>query len=82
MPKKDWKGGPFSLARYCMLREKKEKLFCFSSLGQMVQFDTKKFRRAFKIYFGQFVWIEKKATSIVAFHSMKHRLKMAIITLT
>ena len=28
------KGGPFSLARYCMLSEKKEKKNWFSSLGQ------------------------------------------------
>ena len=32
------RGGPFSLARYCMLRGKKEKPFWFSSLGQRVQF--------------------------------------------
>ena len=38
-------GLPFSLARYCMLRRKKEKPFWFSSLGQGIQFDTMKFRR-------------------------------------
>ena len=54
---KKLKGGPFSLARYCMLRRKTGKLFWFSSLGDMVQFDTRIFRRAF--YSGQFVWIEK-----------------------
>ena len=37
MPKK-LKGGPFSLARYCMLRGKKEKPFRFSSVSQHVQF--------------------------------------------
>ena len=37
---------------------KKGKPFRFNSLGQMVQFDTIKFRRTFKNYFGQFVWIE------------------------
>ena len=38
---KKLKGGSFSLARYCTLREEKqEKHFLFSSLGQMVQFDT------------------------------------------
>ena len=42
--RKKLKGGPFGLARYCMLRGKKEKPFWFSSLGQ-VQFDTIKFRR-------------------------------------
>ena len=45
----------------------------------MFQFGTIKFRRTFKNYFGQFVWIEKKeqkVTIIVAFHFMKRRLKM------
>ena len=37
MPKKTERG-PFSLARYCMLRGKKEKPFWFSSLGQQEQF--------------------------------------------
>ena len=60
MPKK-LEGGPFILARYCMIREKKEKPFWFSSLGQMVQFDTIKFCRTFKNYFGQFVWIENQS---------------------
>ena len=47
MPK-DSKVVPFSLARYCMLRGKKEKLFWFSSLGQQVHFgDTLKFCRTF-----------------------------------
>ena len=41
--------------------EKEEKPFWFSSLVQMVQFGTIKFRRTFKNYFGQFVWIEKKS---------------------
>ena len=39
---------------------KQEKPFWFSSLGQMVKFDTIIFCRTFKNYFGQFVWIEKK----------------------
>ena len=39
---------------------KKGESFWFSSLGQIVQFDTIKFGRTFKNYFGQFVWIEKK----------------------
>ena len=55
--------------------EKKEKLFWFSSLGQMIQFGTIKFRITFRNYFGQFVRIEKKVTIIVAFHFMKRRLK-------
>ena len=47
--------------------------------GKMVQFDAIKFRRTFKNYFGQFVWIEKKATSTVAFHFIKRRLKMNFV---
>ena len=39
--------------------EQEEKPFWFSSLGQMIQFGTIKFRRTFK-NFDQFVWIEKK----------------------
>ena len=38
--------------------EKQEKRFWFSSLGQMVQFDTILFRRTFVELF--FVWIENK----------------------
>ena len=38
---------------------KKGTTFSLSSLGQMVQFDTLKFRRAFNNYFGQFALIEK-----------------------
>ena len=58
--------------------EKQEKPFWFSSLVQMVQFGAIIFCRTFKNYFGQFVWIEKKrkANIIVAFHFMKHRLKI------
>ena len=41
--------------------EKEEKPYWFSSLGQMIQFGTIKFRRTFKNYFGQFVWIGKKS---------------------
>ena len=55
--------------------EKQVKPFWSSSLGQMVQFDTIIFCRTFKNYFGQFVWIEKRVTIIVAFHFMKRRLK-------
>ena len=39
--------------------EKDEKSFWFSSLGQMNQFGSLKFRITFRNYFGQFVWIEK-----------------------
>ena len=38
---KKLKGGPFRLARYCMLRWKKGTTFV-QVLGQMVQFDTLK----------------------------------------
>ena len=55
---------------------KQEKPFWFSSLDQIVQFGAIIFCRTFKNYFGHFVWIEKKATIIVAFHNfMKRRLK-------
>ena len=56
------KGGPFSLARYCMLLEKLEKHFWFSSVGKMVPFDTVR------------VDWKKRVTIIVAFHFMKRRL--------
>ena len=55
---KNWKG-PFSLVHYCVTRKKKEKPFWFSSLGQMVQFDTIKFHGTLYNNFGQFVRIEK-----------------------
>ena len=55
-----------------------EKPFWFSSLGQIVQFGAIVFCRTFNNYFGQFVWIEKKVTIIVAFHFMKRRLKITI----
>ena len=74
-PKK-LKGGPLVSPGIVCYAEKEEKHFWFSSLGQMIQFGTIKFRRTFN-YFGQFVWIEKKqrVTIIVAFHFMKRRLK-------
>ena len=49
--RKNWKWGPFSLARYCMLRGKQEKTFWFSSPCEMVQFDTIIFRRTFEEFF-------------------------------
>ena len=51
----------------CYSKKKEGKPFWFSSLGQMIQFGTIKFRRLLWNYFGQFVWI-KKVTIIVAFH--------------
>ena len=60
------------LARYGMLRGKTGKNF-------LVQFTRPNgaiiFCRTFENYFGQFVWIEKRVTSIVAFHYMKRRLE-------
>ena len=64
-----------SLGMVCYA-EKQEKPFWFSSLGQIVQFGAIIFCRTFKNYFGQFVWIEKRVTIIVAFHFMKRRLKI------
>ena len=57
MPKK-LKGDPLVSSGIVCYAEKEEKLFRFSSLGQMI--GTVKFRTTFKNYFGQFVWIEKK----------------------
>ena len=76
--RKKMKGGRDSLVSPGMVcyAEKQVKPFWSSSLGQMVQLDTIIFCRTFKNYFGQFVWIEKKVTIIVAFHFMKRRLKM------
>ena len=46
-----------------LLGEKKEQPFWFSSLGQMLKFDTIKFRRTTRNYFGQFVWIQLRFAS-------------------
>ena len=75
MPKKIERGDPLVLPGMVCYAEKQGKPFWSSSLGQMVQFDTIIFGKTFRNYFGQFVWIEKKVTIIVAFHSMKRRLK-------
>ena len=70
------KGDPLESSGFVFYAEKHKKPFRFSSLSQMFQFGTIQFRRTFKNYFGQFVWIEKKGVTIrVAFHFMKHRLK-------
>ena len=77
VPKKIERGDPLvSPGTVCYA----EKPFWFSSLDQMVQFGAIIFRRTFKNYFGQFVWIEKRVTIIVAFHSMKRRLKTVAFT--
>ena len=77
---KNWKGDSLVSPGMICYAEKQVKPFWFSSLGQMVLFDTIIFCRTFKNYFGQFVWIEKKrVTIIVAFHFMKRRLKMTLV---
>ena len=53
-------GGPLASPGIVCYAEKKEQLFWLtSSLGQMVQFDTLKYLRTFKNYFGLFEWSEK-----------------------
>ena len=73
--RKTERGDPLVPSGIVCYAEKQEKPFWFSSLGQIVQFGAMIFCRTFKNYFGQFVWIEKKVTIIVAFHFMKRRLK-------
>ena len=58
---KNWRGDPLVSPGMVCYAEKQEKLFWFSSLGQMVQFGAIIFCRTFKNYFDQFVWIEKKS---------------------
>ena len=65
--RKNWKGGPFCLSRYGMLRGKRGKNY--------FQFRTIKFRGTSENYFGQIVGIGKKVTIIVAFYFMKPRIK-------
>ena len=76
VPKKIERGESLVSPGMICYAEKQVKPFWSSSLGQMVLFDTIIFCRTFKNYFGQFVWIEKKVTIIVAFHFMKRRLKI------
>ena len=58
---KKLKGDPLVSPGKVCYPEKEGKPFWFSSLGQMSRFGTIKLCRTFKIYFGQFVWIEKKS---------------------
>ena len=69
MPKKTERV-PFSLTRYCMLRGKKP--FWFSSLGQMVQLDTIKFRRTFRTILVSTCGLKKKShyNSRVSLHEV------------
>ena len=57
---KNERGNPLVSPGMVCYAGKQEKLFWFSSLGQIVQFGAIRFCRTFKNYFGQFVWIEKK----------------------
>ena len=75
VPKQTERGDPLVSPGMVCYAEKEEKPFWFSSLGQMSQFGTIKLCRTLKNYSGQFVWIEKKVTIIVAFHFMQRRLK-------
>ena len=60
VPKKIERGPLVSPGMVCYA-EKQEKLFWFSSLGQMVQFGAIIFCRTSKIYFGEFVWFKKES---------------------
>ena len=61
MPKKFEREDPLvSPGIECYAEKHLKNPFRFSSLSQMFQFGTVKFRRTFKNYFGQFVWIGKK----------------------
>ena len=60
VPKKIERGDSLVSPGMVCYAEKQVKPFWFSSLDQIVQFDTIIFCRTFKNYFGQFVWIEKK----------------------
>ena len=80
MPKKNERGDSLVSPGMVCYAEKQVKPFWSSSLGHMAQFDTIKFCRTFKNYFGQFVWIEKKESQIiVAIHFVKRRLKNNLI---
>ena len=60
--------------------EKQEKPFWFSSLDQIVHFDAIIFCRTFvELFWSVRVDRKKRVTIIVAFHSMKRRLKTDIV---
>ena len=62
--RKNERGDPLVSPGIACYAEKEEKSLWCSSLGQMIEFGIIKFRRTFKNYFGQFVWIEKKSLKI------------------
>ena len=74
--RKKLKGDPLISPGIVCYKEKEEKPFWFSSLGQMVQFNTIKFCRTFIKLFWSVRVMKKTVTIIVAFHFMKHRLKI------
>ena len=77
VPKK-MKGSLVSPGMVCYA-EKQEKPFWFSSLDQIVHFDAIIFCRTFvELFWSVRVDRKKRVTIIVAFHSMKRRLKMRI----
>ena len=61
VPKKIKTGDPLVSPGMVCYAEKQEKLFWFSSLGQMVQFGANLFCRTFKNNFGQFVLMKKES---------------------
>ena len=61
MPNKTERGDPLVTPGIVCYAEKEEKAFWLIYFGQMLQFDTIKFRRTLKNYFGQLAWIEKKS---------------------
>ena len=67
MPETTESGNPVVSPCIVCYTEKEKKTFWFSSLGQIFQFGTINFRRTFKNYFGQFVWIEVPILSLSSF---------------
>ena len=72
--KKTEKGDPLVSPGIDVTLTKNEQLLFFSSLCQMVEFDTLKFRRTFLVSSCGL----KKISIIVTFHLMKRRLKTVI----
>ena len=79
--KKTERGDPSVSPGIVCYAEKEENSFWFSSLGQMIQFRTIKFRRTFQNYFCQFVWIEKKSpyNSRVSLHEARTKNELQIV---
>ena len=67
MPKNNWKEDPLVSPGIVCYAGKKEISFWFSPLGQIVQFDTIKFRRTLKKYFVCVDW-KSHLNSRVAHH--------------